>query len=342
MAIRGGWVRKAAAVCALGIAALVLFFLRLEWMDRRHDEFYRSGKSINDFLKGYCQALTGGSLGGGPDELLAFYSDAYRAPGRGSWRWQERAKEPAADSGIAPAAGVRVFDLEKEGDAAFGLGDLEEELRSSLEGFSAVDGAACKIALIEEIEPGRRATLTVRQTLDRRDEEGLLLEDRLLLRWQLQASLRDPVGWRITADALLRGVRVAGDGHRLLAADTRMLGVDYEQRIDPRLDRSRPDSGLKFALIGHSSGGLSAVDYDQDGRPDLLFLDGVHTRLYRGEGPGEDGLPRFSDVTAEAGLEGVGKTQAGVFADFDNDGDRDLFVGGHLAPSRFYRNRGDG
>ena len=66
----------------------------------------------------------------------------------------------------------------------------------------------------------------------------------------------------------------------------------------------------------------------------MFFVDGVDSRLYRHLGLDKDGRPRFADVTAEAGLEGIDQAQSALFADFDNDGDRDLFVARYLAPNR--------
>lgn len=92
------------------------------------------------------------------------------------------------------------------------------------------------------------------------------------------------------------------------------------------------DAQCTTALVG---------DYDNDGRLDLyLVRDGVHA-FYRNDGG------RFIDVTAQAGVGHPGKGRGAVFADLDHDGDLDLFVaneaaGTGSAPSRLYRNRGDG
>ena len=56
-----------------------------------------------------------------------------------------------------------------------------------------------------------------------------------------------------------------------------------------------------------------------------------------------DGTGSFTDVTAAAGLaNGVFATHSAAWADYDNDGWVDLYVGHELAPSRLYRNRRDG
>ena len=51
----------------------------------------------------------------------------------------------------------------------------------------------------------------------------------------------------------------------------------------------------------------------------------------------------FTDVTDASGLgKTVTSTQTAVWADIDNDGYLDLFIGNENAPSQLFRNRGDG
>lgn len=66
----------------------------------------------------------------------------------------------------------------------------------------------------------------------------------------------------------------------------------------------------------------SFADVDNDGDPDL-FVTTVRDGnvLFENEGGG-----RFRDITAEAGLEYVGHSSAGVFFDFNRDGLLDLFL----------------
>jgi hypothetical protein len=99
-------------------------------------------------------------------------------------------------------------------------------------------------------------------------------------------------------------------------------------------------------------GGVAVLDYDGDRKPDLLFVSGSYwpgdprakdqkssLALYRNEGNGADGLPRFRNVTREAGLERVFYGMGASVADFDNDGRDDLFVTG-LDRNFLFRNRG--
>ncbi len=91
--------------------------------------------------------------------------------------------------------------------------------------------------------------------------------------------------------------------------------------------------------------GVAFIDYDTDGWPDLLFVSstswpghgrgrGATPRLYRNLGGG-----RFADVTADAGLDvpvyGMGVTAA----DYDADGDPDLYLTA-VGANRLLRNDG--
>jgi hypothetical protein len=92
-------------------------------------------------------------------------------------------------------------------------------------------------------------------------------------------------------------------------------------------------------------GGINIVqtDYNNDGRLDLYVMRGgwelpMPNSLLR-QNP--DGT--FTDVTAAAGLEkGLHSTHSAAWADYDNDGWLDLFVGHEQSRSALFHNQGDG
>ena len=105
-------------------------------------------------------------------------------------------------------------------------------------------------------------------------------------------------------------------------------------------------------------GGVALLDYDNDGRLDIFFVNGAKiddpmppgsmpdksdrkfwNRLYH-QNP--DGT--FTDVTEKAGLTGMPQNRYGMgvaVGDFDNDGFEDLYVTG-FGGNTLYRNNGDG
>jgi hypothetical protein len=91
--------------------------------------------------------------------------------------------------------------------------------------------------------------------------------------------------------------------------------------------------------------GLAWFDYDNDGWLDLFILSGTQlngpppgatNRLYRNTRDG-----KFTDVTDKAGLRHAGWANSVTAADYDNDGDTDLFIT-EFGQNFLYRNRGDG
>ncbi len=101
-------------------------------------------------------------------------------------------------------------------------------------------------------------------------------------------------------------------------------------------------------LIETMPGGIAVFDYDGDGRPDIYFTNGAAipsleksapkywNRLFHNEGNW-----KFRDVTAQAGVAGVGYSMGAAAADYDNDGRPDLFVAG-VNRNTLYRNLGNG
>lgn len=93
--------------------------------------------------------------------------------------------------------------------------------------------------------------------------------------------------------------------------------------------------------------GCAFWDYDGDGDADILLINASPLQegasdppstmaLYRNDGHG-----RFSDVTAPAGLKQPLYGMGSAAADYDNDGDSDLYVA-CLGANRLYRNQGNG
>lgn len=99
--------------------------------------------------------------------------------------------------------------------------------------------------------------------------------------------------------------------------------------------------------IDDISGGLNIEDFNNDGHLDLFLTSyGLNDPVYLFLA---DGKGRYTDVTTEAGLDGIVSGLNSVHADYNNDGHVDIFVlrGAWLAdsgahPNSLLHNNGDG
>jgi hypothetical protein len=221
-------------------------------------------------------------------------------------------------------------------------------------------------------------------------DPGIDPDNALVYRWLLNLSYMVqgkypdgvPAQWRIPLDgfksdydiglfrdvAATRGVSLLGragsvamedfdnDGHLDLMISR--MGVDdpveyYRNRGDGTFERRTAQAGL-VGIVG----GLNLVqaDYDNDGCIDVYIPRGAWYHD-KGQYPASllhnncDGT--FTDVTARAGVLNGYPSQVAVWADFNNDGMLDLFVGNEIVRDkidwprdaksfRLYVNNGDG
>jgi FG-GAP-like repeat/ASPIC and UnbV len=101
----------------------------------------------------------------------------------------------------------------------------------------------------------------------------------------------------------------------------------------------------EHAGVNKQLGGLVCyqTDYNNDGRMDIYIPRGawlplaIRPTLLR-----NDGASGFADVTKESGLLDPLNSNAAAWADYDNDGWLDLFVGCERQKNRLYHNKRDG
>jgi hypothetical protein len=140
--------------------------------------------------------------------------------------------------------------------------------------------------------------------------------------------------------------------------------VNVEQPVPGSFIDVTGKSGIKFLhqaphtsrkyLIETMGSGVALFDCDNDGRLDIFFANGAPysdptpkgfipqktgpeywNRLYHQKADGT-----FEDITEKAGLQGIGYSMGVAVADYDNDGNEDLFVTGY-GGNHLYRNNGN-
>ncbi len=134
--------------------------------------------------------------------------------------------------------------------------------------------------------------------------------------------------------------------------------VSLPSAVDPELMFTdvTAAAGLRFTHISGATGqrwypetigsGVAFFDYDGDAKPDILLVNGqdwppasgppATLQLYRNNGAGG-----FENVTESAGLAVLLYGMGVAVGDYDNDGDRDVFVSGYRR-HLFFVNQGNG
>ena len=149
----------------------------------------------------------------------------------------------------------------------------------------------------------------------------------LELGWVEQDGSRQIEHWR--GEAELLGEAASGWRFHALTIDLRQRfeapGPAFrDQTLQAGLPTDWTDEGYDVEDIAHGQilyGGVAVHDFDADGWPDVYLLRSGENILLRNAGDGT-----FVDVTASYGVGDPGNSQAAIWADFDNDGDADLFV----------------
>ena len=104
----------------------------------------------------------------------------------------------------------------------------------------------------------------------------------------------------------------------------------------------------KDYILETTGNGVAILDYDGDGRNDILLVEWNPARHLRSADPQQpstlfhnEGNGHFRNATAQSGLTQTGWGQGVCVGDYDNDGWPDLLVT-YFGHNVLYRNRGNG
>jgi hypothetical protein len=207
--------------------------------------------------------------------------------------------------------------------------DFRERKSGLLRRFANIEYAS---SIIIDLKPANgeknaRAHLLLKLRGRTPNERKLALDQRYEL-----VCVRQEDRWQIAEESLL-GEELSfgsGAGFREEAA---ARGIKFQH--DSRGVRDKNGVMQKYS----AGSGLAVGDYDGDAYEDVFLVGGTAAYLYRNSGDGT-----FSDVTRKTGIRPFpeGEGRFAVFADYDNDGRNDLFVGVLDAPNLLYHAREDG
>jgi hypothetical protein len=256
------------------------------------------------------------------DEIVSVYAHDFHAPGHDAGRWEPVRDAPGLHLRRWVPAG-RAADLDRAGIRAW--------WGAYLDGFRSIARVEHKPRLMQMREPESECTVYV--NVRGVDADGRFRVDHLWIRFAIRSG-QGP--WVITDQRVVSAESAVGTRSRFRDV-AREAGAAYLHRPAGRFG-PQDMAANSFPLVVRGDSGVAAADVDGDGWVDLYYCDGVRNALLRNR---RDGT--FEDVTERSGLAGPqGVSRSALFADFDNDGDLDLFVTYEHDPCRLYENRGNG
>ena len=372
--------RRVLRFVAAAVLVVAAFVFTAIWIDRRGVAFFESGRDIVGALDPFSTALAADDA----DGMSRLYAANFSGTRLGLLT------RDLADE----RDGVRRFVQKSDGAAVDRTGALAEWL-AYRESFASIDEAGLHIDQIEEWG-GSHLVATVRfevigtpkgapqAGIDRarfrmgfdRTPDGLRIAsaefldgDRLISETPQFADVASSAGVNFTnqyypaflnekmAFGMIRygpggisGVDVDNDGFYDLFVPDGVASKLFHNRADGTFEDVTAAAGLS-GLDGVSAGVFA--DYDNDGFKDLFVSRTFkHNQLFHNNGNGT-----FTDVTAQSKIGEDCCTTVASWADYDNDGLLDLYVGRYLdprtkipttfyarngEPNQLYHNNGDG
>lgn len=307
---------------ALLLIAIVLVVSAL-WVESRYHRFLGAGETMIGTLSPMAQALRTRDL----EAFGQYLASDYRGRELGLLDPQLASEKDGVRYSFFPSDGDSL-----DRDAALA------EWRGYLDGFASIEHVEMHIHRMVDWQSEQLATVRFELIGRRQGSDEALdpVHDRAIFRFAFGGGSSPDEPSRVESAELVNGERVAGtQPHFVDVAPT--AGVDFENRVYPGFERQPGGEPLEFGMIRHGPAGITAVDYDDDGFYDLFVPDGVYSRLLRNQGDGS-----FADVTDAMGLGGLDGVSVGLFADFDDDGDRDAFISRTFSPNQLFLQEIDG
>jgi hypothetical protein len=284
-------------------------------IERDGEEFFQTGRLVVEMLEKFIQTIRAGKL----PTLRWFYSAQFSGSRLGL---NQLSLDSAKDN-------VHIYHPFID-DKTSNRDEAVAEWTSYIASFTSTEEIALHLHRLESWRPNHPLITTIRfehiGTPRSAERAGI---DRSYFRI---AWTRNGHSLQILDQTLIEGERILADQAQF-ANVANAAGIDFKNQYYPEF----LNQDLKFGMIRYGPGGISAVDYDNNGLYDIFVPDGVESKLFRNRGDGT-----FEDVTRQAGLAGLDGVSVAVFADYDNDGFKDLFISRTFRPNQLFHNNGDG
>lgn len=184
-----------------------------------------------------------------------------------------------------------------------------------------------------------------------KDQKKISVHAELEIEWARESEDSDKHDWKITSwklidvrtmesqDLIFRNVLdEVIDDPRLLVRSTASRHAQLTSHLIAGKEYIFPPGEtypLFFPDVTLEHPGIAVVDIDGDGFDDLyVAMQHDENLLFRNKGDGS-----FEEVAARYGLNILGDSTSAIFADFDNDGDPDLFLGRARRRSKYFVNQ---
>jgi hypothetical protein len=308
-----------AALTLLVLGGAAWAKLEADAIDRDAERFAQTGKDIIALFGEYQGAVGARDI----ERTVACIDPAYANEADGVWAERLRSDRD----------GVRVFEWYLEDPHPSARDDVRRQFEKLFASVRAISESKFKLSWIERFENPSEVVIRSAMLLRGEDTSGAPFERHAWFRMTLRNG---PTGWRVLRQELLHGETVTGDRSGFTDT-TAAAGIDFQARHNP-LYKTAEWAPTKYGIMKYATAGVSAADYDNDGWEDIFFCDAAAPRLYRNNGDGT-----FTDVTTRVGLPAeLPGCSVAIFADLNNDGRKDLFLGVATGPCRLFRNDGPG